>query len=188
MSGAGEGWGSQVLFFRTPVGLDSIQGAPALLGELLRGLEKPGLSHSPSRLSFFFFSGLWSGLQGRRHRGINLQSAGEKEKVKKHLREIRSSGCCVFPFHLLKRGGKERQNRPRPTPPSVGPMGPLTPELLRASDLRSELTLKFLSHICLSPTMGNRPTRVENSSSEALSSPRGHSGRDSHPRPSLQIK
>ena len=62
-SGDGEGWGSQVLFFRTPVGLDSIQGAPALLRELLRGSEKPGLSHSPSRLSlFFFFSGLWSGL------------------------------------------------------------------------------------------------------------------------------
>ena len=54
-SGDGEGWGSQVLFFRTPVGLDSIQGAPALLGELLRGSEKPGLSHSPSRLSLFFF-------------------------------------------------------------------------------------------------------------------------------------
>ena len=174
--------------FQDPCGVGFHPGRPSFVGRTPKGLrETRSLPQSLPSL-FFFFSGLWSGLQGRRHRGINLQSAGEKEKVKKHLREIRSSGCCVFPFHLLKRGGKERQNRPRPTPPSVGPMGPLTPELLRASDLRSELTLKFLSHICLSPTMGNRPTRVENSSSEALSSPRGHSGRDSHPRPSLQIK
>lgn len=175
--GAGRG-GSQVLFSGTWwVGFHP--GRPSFVGRTPKGLRGTrSLPRSLPSLSlsfFFFFSGLWSVLQGRRHCGINLQSAGEKKKVeKKKTREIRSSGWCVFPVHLVKQGGKERQSQPRPT--------------RRVSDLRSELTLKFLPRICLSPTMGNRPTRVENSSRDALSSSRAHSGRDSHPRSSLQIK
>ena len=68
----------------------------------------------------------------------------------------------------------------------VGVGGPHRPSFCRT--LSSELTLKFLSRICLSPPAGNRPTRVENSSSGGLSSPRGHSRRDSQPSPSLQMK
>ena len=176
--GAGRG-GSQVLFSGTWwVGFHP--GRPSFVGRTpkgLRGTRSLPRSLPSLSLSFFFFQAFGVVSKGGATVASIYRALARKrrrKKKKKKTREIRSSGWCVFPVHLVKRGGKERQSQPRPT--------------RRVSDLRSELTLKFLPRICLSPTMGNRPTRVENSSRDALSSPRAHSGRDSHPRSSLQIK
>lgn len=121
--GAGRG-GSQVLFSGTWwVGFHP--GRPSFVGRTpkgLRGTRSLPRSLPSLSLSFFFFSGLWSGLQGRRHCGINLQSAGEKKKVEKKKNKGNQELRLVCLPRPSRETGRKGETKPAtPHPPSVRP-------------------------------------------------------------------
>ena len=122
---AGVGGGaSPALFLRTPVGLDCTQGAPALLGEVLRGSEEPALlfcrplEWAPREAPLWHkFTECWR----------------EREDGKKHVRETRRSGWCVFPRSSRETGRKGKAKPATPHLPKVRRMGPLPAEPLALS-------------------------------------------------------